>query len=181
MDISSFKNTGDTLMARMTSTAILFALTTTVASAQTPAPQTAPRAVDPAATARMLTTVPADNMTVTHWYKQNVYDPSDSKIGEIMDVLVDHEGKIGVLIVGVGGFVGVGEKDVAVPFNAVQFKAKDNNKWYPVMNTTKDALKTAPGYKYDRTTMTWMPENGPGTTGLSAPRPENPAPKSYIK
>ena len=64
----------------------------------------------------------------------------------------------------------MGEKDVAVPFNAVQFKTKDNNKWYPVMNTTKDALKTAPGYKYDRTAMMWMPD-APTTTGVSAPRP----------
>jgi hypothetical protein len=100
----------------------------------------------------------------------------------ILDALVDHEGKIAVLIVGVGGFVGVGEKDVAVPFSAVQFKTKDNNKWYPVMNTTKDALKTAPGYKYDRTSMMWMPEGAPATNGLSAPRPETrPIPKSNEK
>jgi hypothetical protein len=65
----------------------------------------------------------------------------------------------------VGGFVGVGEKDVAVPYNAVQFKKKDNNQWYPVMNTTKDALKAAPGYKYDRTAKKWMPDNASGTTG----------------
>ena len=79
------------------------------------------------------------------------YDPSDAKIGEIMDVLVDRGGKIVALVVGAGGFIGMGEKDVIVPFNAVQFKTKDNNKWYPVMNTTKDALKNAPGYKYDNT------------------------------
>jgi hypothetical protein len=95
-------------------------------------------------------------------------DPSDAKIGEIMDVVADRDGKIVVLIVGVGGFLGMGEKDVAVPFNAVQFKTKDNNKWYPVMNTTKDALKNAPGYKYDRIAMTWIPENAPATTGTPA-------------
>src|SRR3984893_9129863 len=118
--------------------------------------------------------IPANAMTVTHWYKQSVYDPSDAKVGEIMDVLVDRDGKIAAFIVSVGGFLGMGEKDVAVPFNAVQFKTKDNNKWYPVMNTTKDALKNAPGYKYDRTAMTWMPENTPATTGTPAtpsPRP----------
>jgi sporulation protein YlmC with PRC-barrel domain len=163
MDFSSFWTRGDAFMAKLAYTAILFALTTTMANAQSPAPPV-----------RILANVPADNLTVTHWYKQNVYDPSDSKIGEITDVLIDREGKIGVLIVGVGGFVGVGEKDVAVPFNAVQFKTKDNNKWYPVMNTTKDALKTAPSYKYDRTTMMWMPESAPTTTGVSAPRPESP-------
>jgi sporulation protein YlmC with PRC-barrel domain len=124
--------------------------------------------------ANILASIPAKAMTVTHWYKQSVYDPSDAKVGEIMDVLVEHDGKIAVLIVGVGGFLGVGEKDVAVPFNAVQFKTKDNNKWYPVMNTTKDALKNARGYKYDHTAMTWMPGNAPATTGTPAtpsPRP----------
>jgi sporulation protein YlmC with PRC-barrel domain len=107
-------------------------------------------------------------MTVTHWYKQNVYDPGDNKIGEIMDVLVDREGKIIALIVGAGGFLGMGEKDVAVPFDAVQVTSKDNNKWYLVMNSTKDALKAAKGFKYDRNAMTWTPEDAPATTGTPA-------------
>jgi sporulation protein YlmC with PRC-barrel domain len=132
------------------------------------------KAVPEGPAAKILASSPANAMTVTHWYKQSVYDPSDAKVGEIMDVLVDRDGKIGVLIVGVGGFLGMGEKDVAVPFNAVQFKTKDNNKWYPVMNTTKDALKNARGYKYDHAAMTWTPENAPATTGTPAtpsPRP----------
>ena len=111
-------------------------------------------------------------MTVTHWYKQNVYDPSDNKIGEIMDVLVDRDGKVSALIIGVGGFLGMGEKDVAVPFNAVRATTKDNNKWYLVMNSTKDALKSAKGFKYDRNAMTWTPEDAPATTGSpTAPAP----------
>ncbi len=149
-----------------TATALLFALSATVASAQTPQP--VPPAAAPGPAAKALPSIPANATTVTHWYKQNVYDPSDAKVGEIMDVLVDREGKIVALIVGVGGFLGMGEKDVAVPFGAVQFKTKDNNKWYPVMNTTKDALKTAPGYKYDRAARSWIPENSPATTGTPA-------------
>jgi sporulation protein YlmC with PRC-barrel domain len=115
-------------------------------------------------------------VTITHWYKQNVYDPSDNKIGEIMDVLVDREGKATALIIGVGGFLGMGEKDVAVPFGAVQVTSKDNNKWYLVMNSTKDALKSAKGFKYDRNAMTWAPEDSPATTGT--PASPAPAPKS---
>ncbi len=149
-------------------TALLFALATTAANAQTPQP--APQPAGPSA--QILTSIPNNAMTVTHWYKQSVYDPSDSKIGEIMDVLLDREGKAVALIIGVGGFLGMGEKDVAVPFNAVQFKTKDNNKWYPVMNTTKDALKNAPGFKYDRTNMVWVPEAST-TGGAPAPRPNN--------
>src|SRR5262245_58985894 len=92
---------------RLASASILFALMTTVASAQAPqqAPPAAPRQVAGPA-AQIHTSLPAESATVTHWYKQNVYDPSDNKIGEIMDVLVDRDGKITALIVGVGGFLG---------------------------------------------------------------------------
>jgi hypothetical protein len=104
--------------------------------------------------AQMLTTLPA-GVTVTDWYKQTVYDPSDAKIGEIMDVLVTTDGHIGSFIVGVGGFLGAGEKDVAVPFGAIKHTEK-NGKVYLTMDTTKDALKNAPGFKYDSNTTKWV-------------------------
>jgi sporulation protein YlmC with PRC-barrel domain len=108
--------------------------------------------------ATMQTSIPQNAVTVTDWYKQNVYDPNNNKIGEIMDVLVDKSGKINTLIVGVGGFLGAGEKDVAVPFEAVEATMKDK-KMYLVMNATKDRLKSAPGFKYDTTSTTWVPDN----------------------
>jgi sporulation protein YlmC with PRC-barrel domain len=111
-----------------------------------------------------MTSIPSNAVTVTEWYKQNVYDPQDNKIGEIMDVLMDKDGKASALIIGVGGFLGAGEKDVAVSFNAVQMKTK-NNKPYLVMNATKDELKNAKGFKYDRNAMNWTPEASTGTTG----------------
>ena len=107
--------------------------------------------------ATMQTTVPREAVTVTDWYKQNVYDPNENKIGDIKDVLVDKSGKIAALIVGVGGFLGAGEKDVAVPFEAVHPTMKDK-KWWLVMNATKDSLKSAPGFKYDFNTTTWVPD-----------------------
>ena len=157
-------------MRTVINAALLLALAATTASAQ--APQSAPRQGGPAA--QILTSIPTNSGTVTHWYKQNVYDPADNKIGEIMDVLVDREGKATALIIGVGGFLGMGEKDVAVPFNAVRVTSKDNNKWYLVMNATKDALKAAKGFKYDRNAMTWSPEDAAATTGTQA----NPSPRS---
>jgi len=107
--------------------------------------------------AHVLNSLPADSGTVTNYYKQDVYDTSDNKIGQIMDVLLDQEGRVSALIIGVGGFLGAGEKDVAVPFNAVKGRTKDN-KWYLVMNASKDSLEKAPGYKYDRTKTQWVPE-----------------------
>jgi sporulation protein YlmC with PRC-barrel domain len=117
-----------------------------------------PAFADTMSNAHMLRQMPAESVTVTDWYKQSVYDPSNNKIGEVMDVLLDKSGKVTSLIVGVGGFLGVDEKDVAVPFDSVQVTNKNNNKWYLVMNTTKDALKSAPGFKYDRDSTTWVPD-----------------------
>lgn len=118
-----------------------------------------PALADTMSNAQMLRQMPSDSVTVTDWYKQNVYDPKDNKIGEVMDVLVDKSGKVTSLIVGVGGFLGIDNKDVAVPFDAVHVTNKNNNKWYLVMNTTKEALKSAPGFKYDRDSTTWVPDN----------------------
>jgi sporulation protein YlmC with PRC-barrel domain len=110
-----------------------------------------------AARADVMTSVPSSSLTVTDWYKQDVYDQSNNKIGQIMDVLVGQDGQVSALIVGVGGFLGAGEKDVAVSFNTVKPTMKDN-KIYLTMNTTKDALKAAPGFKYDRDKTAWVPD-----------------------
>lgn len=107
---------------------------------------------------QIMTSVPAQSVTVADWYKQSVYDPANSKIGEIMDVLLSADGKVNALIIGVGGFLGMGEKDVAVPFSAVKHASKDG-KVYLTLDTTKDALKAAPGLKYDRSTTSWIPDN----------------------
>jgi sporulation protein YlmC with PRC-barrel domain len=117
----------------------------------------APAGAQHAGSARILTGLPDKAGTVTNYYKQSVYDPSDNKIGDVADVLVSEDGRIEALIIGVGGFLGAGEKDVAVPFTAVK-GTKKNDKWYLVMNTTKDALKSAPGFKYDSNATTWVPD-----------------------
>lgn len=108
--------------------------------------------------ATTMTAAPADSWTVTNYYKHNVYDPKESKIGSIDDVLLDKSGKVTGLVIGVGGFLGAGEKDVIVPFSAIKSEQKDN-KWYLTLDETKDDLKNAPGFKYDRASTTWVPEN----------------------
>jgi sporulation protein YlmC with PRC-barrel domain len=106
----------------------------------------------------MMNSVPSSSLTVTDWYKQDVYDQSNSKIGKIDDVLVGQNGQVSALIVGVGGVLGAGEKDVAVDFSAIKQTMKDN-KVYLTMNTTKDALKSAPGFKYDSNKTAWLPDS----------------------
>ena len=110
------------------------------------------------AATEMLSSVPSDSLTVTDWYKQNVYDAHNNKIGQVMDVLVSPDGRISSLIVGVGGFLGAGEKDVAVSFDAVK-KVEKNGSIQLTMDTTKNALKNAPGFKYDKDKTGWVRDN----------------------
>lgn len=107
--------------------------------------------------AETMSAAPAESWTVTNYYKQSVYDPQQNKIGDIDDVLVDKSGKVNGLVIGVGGFLGAGEKDVIVPFTAVK-TAKKDNKWWLTLNESKDGLKSAPGFKYDKASTTWVPE-----------------------
>ena len=133
-----------------------------LATALTLLASTASFAAEPATTSTMtrssdtlMTTMPGDTVTVTNWYKQNVYDSSNNKIGEIEDVLVDKSGKITAVIISVGGILGMDTKDVAAPFQAIHTTMKDN-KWWLTMNTSKESLKSAPGYRYDKNSAMWV-------------------------
>ena len=107
---------------------------------------------------QMLTQLPSSGLQVSDFYKQTVYDPNDNKIGDVKDLLLEKDGKVNAAIIGVGGFLGAGEKDVAVPFDQLQLKDK-NGKRYLVMNANKDALNNAPGLTFDRSKQQWIPEN----------------------
>jgi sporulation protein YlmC with PRC-barrel domain len=110
------------------------------------------------AAGEVMTSVPSQSVTVTDWYKQSVYDTQNNKIGDVKDVLVDSDGRINALILSVGGFLGAGEKDVAVKFDAVKKTEKDNSVRL-TMNANKDDLKSAPGLKYDKQSTSWVPDN----------------------
>jgi sporulation protein YlmC with PRC-barrel domain len=125
------------------------------AQAPTPAPAPGTATVGVGGDTKIMTDVPLNSMPVTNFYKQNVYDPGNNKIGEVDDVLLGADGKINALVIGVGGFLGIGEKHVIVPFAAVKADRKDN-KWQLTMNSSKDELKAAPGFKYDRTNTVWV-------------------------
>ena len=51
----------------------------------------------------------------------DVYNQNNEKIGDISEMLVDSSGRILAVVVGVGGFLGIGERDVAIPFDQVTF------------------------------------------------------------
>jgi sporulation protein YlmC with PRC-barrel domain len=103
-----------------------------------------------------ISSLPSGALPISDYYNQSVYDSKDNKIGDVKDLLANKDGNIEAAIVGVGGFLGVGEKNVAVPFNALKLTEK-SGKRYLVMDTTKEALEKAPGYTFDRTAYQWVP------------------------
>ena len=108
----------------------------------------------------------------------NVYGPGDEKIGDINDVLIDKNGSVHAVVIGVGGFLGIGEKNVAVPMKSLNMKFTDNSDKIDRASVryTKDQLKQAPAFAYldqardDRRTS--GSSNPPPSTA-----PANPAPK----
>jgi sporulation protein YlmC with PRC-barrel domain len=147
--------------------------------------QTAPPS--PAPTATVTTTT----VTATSWMTReapgqwraskliglNVYNNDSEKIGDISELIVNRAGKIEAIVVGAGGFLGLGEHDVAVPYSQIAWsdqpvaasrntippvttgaadaarRNSDSPQSYPnhaVLNMTKDQLKAAPEFKFSR-------------------------------
>jgi len=78
----------------------------------------------------------------------SVYGPDNASIGEISDVLIAKDGKVHAVVVGVGSFIGVGEKDVALPFNAFNISRKPDSSSIDkiTVSYSKDDLKNAPAF-----------------------------------
>ena len=93
--------------------------------------------------------VPA-NATLSHnLIGLNVYDGANANVGEIKDLVVDRN-QLVAYIVSVGGFLGMGERYVAVSPGSIGLDYKEaDKKWHAVINATKDELKAAPEFKYD--------------------------------
>ena len=75
---------------------------------------------------------------------KDVYNDAGEKIGEVNDLIVAPNKSVSYAIVGVGGFLGVGEHDVAVPVS----KFKQQMGKITLKGATKDALKAAPKFEY---------------------------------
>jgi sporulation protein YlmC with PRC-barrel domain len=72
-------------------------------------------------TGRSVVTNPSSSLSTDQWrasdvYKADVYDPSEHKIGKVTDLMIDRNGTVTGAIISVGGFLGVNQKDVVIPF-----------------------------------------------------------------
>jgi hypothetical protein len=96
-----------------------------------------------------------NEQSASEWRSSNlvgakVVGANKQNIGEINEVLIDNSGVVKAVIIGVGGFLGVGEKDVAVPFSALQVSRKLGSEDIDqvTVNYSKDQLSQAPSFKY---------------------------------
>jgi sporulation protein YlmC with PRC-barrel domain len=158
-------------------------LMSSVAFAQTVEPKSG-------ATATTVTST-TTNVTTTKWMTEeatgqwraskmiglNVYNGVSEKIGTISELIVDQSGKLEAVVVGAGGFLGIGERDVAVPYSQIEWSYQpvassgnvtpstttgaastasqnsENTRSYPdhaLLNMSADQLKTAPAFKFSR-------------------------------
>ncbi len=78
-------------------------------------------------------------------YHADVYDTSNNKIGQIDDLVLSSDGQIKTAVIGVGGFLGAGKKDVAIPFTDLKV-TKNNDKEQLTLDRSKDQLKAMPAY-----------------------------------
>jgi len=71
-------------------------------------------------------------------------------IGEVNNVVLGRDGKVRGVILGIGGFLGIGEKDVAVEMSSIRFvreKGSDKDDFFLVVNAPKEMLEKAPTYE----------------------------------
>ena len=87
----------------------------------------------------------------------DVYNPNNEKIGDISELLVDSSGKIQAVVVGVGGFLGIGERDVAIPMDQIKF-VNEPRAAASASNTATGTAGTTAG----------PAANAPATTGSTA-------------
>lgn len=77
---------------------------------------------------------------------QSVRGQQDESIGDISDLLIDDQGQVVAVVIGVGGFLGIGQKNVAINFDQIQV-SQENGELRVVAQLSKEELESAPEFK----------------------------------
>jgi sporulation protein YlmC with PRC-barrel domain len=119
--------------------------------------------------AATITAQKPDEWLATRLRGTSVLGSDGIKIGSVDDILLDRNGSIKALVIGVGGFLGIGAKDVAVPFKQFQVvPGTDGKADVLTLSMTKDQLADAADFKpYEPP----RPAATPGTAGGGGMRP----------
>jgi sporulation protein YlmC with PRC-barrel domain len=126
--------------------------------------QTSPAPTQPAGAGQVITQMTPELMRGSKLTGVDVYGTDNQKIGDIDEVLVGKDGKIHAVVVGVGGFLGIGEKDVAIPYDQVQWMA-DTQARASAGQTAPAGTHTAGGVITPAAPGVTPPAGQPATTG----------------
>jgi hypothetical protein len=84
---------------------------------------------------------------------RDVRSLTDEDMGRIVDILVDGEGGVRAAIIDFGGFLGVGNRKIAVDWKALHFVPAAGKRYGVVLELTRDQVKAAPEYKEGKPTI----------------------------
>jgi hypothetical protein len=149
---------------KLTYFAIAMLAASPAALAQTTPPAGSPAATPPAATdpakPGMFHTRSQDDMRASNLLGATVKNDANETIGEINELLFSRDGRVVGVVIGVGGFLGIGQREVAMDFKALRIEKDpsamtDAGSIIIKVNQTKDSLKAAPEWKW--------PTASPGT------------------
>ena len=114
----------------------------------------APESIIPAKPAESASAAPkflskqeSTDMLASNLIGQSVVNSQDESIGDINDLVTDESGKVIAVLVGTGGFLGLGEKDVALDYQDLRFVRDENENIKVIANVTQETLASAPDYE----------------------------------
>lgn len=127
-----------------TSVVVATVLTLLAAAVQAPSAQSLPPASQTHA-------VPQANEERGAWHvsdfmNSRVYNVAGETVGDVNDLVLDESGKVTVVVIGVGGFLGIGEKSVSMAPDQVMRLLHSDGKPYFTVNATRRQLRSAPAY-----------------------------------
>jgi sporulation protein YlmC with PRC-barrel domain len=94
--------------------------------------------------AGVATRIAPDELRASKIIGRNVYGPDDKSIGDIDDLVLGIDGAVRLAVISVGGFLGLGSKQVAVPWTEVKLGKDD----HLTVNLDRDKLASAPAFDY---------------------------------
>jgi sporulation protein YlmC with PRC-barrel domain len=115
-----------------------------------------------------VTVQPAGQWLASQFIGQSVTNQAGERIGDINDLLFGKDGKIANVVIGVGGFLGIGAKNVAVPYESLSIASDANGKRVITIALSKERLQAAPDFKPTETTVYMRAREQAGKLGREA-------------
>lgn len=139
-------------MKKLIMTAVVASLAVAPAFAQSTNAASGATDVVPSATATTgtVTTMPhgsPSDMPSSKVVGATVYNTNNEKIGEVNDLILDQSGKVTGVVIGVGGFLGLGERNIAVTYNSVHVEKDAKGTPRLTVPATKAQLKAMTPYE----------------------------------